>query len=92
MRVCVVCGTSLEGRRADARHCGGPCRAEASLLRAILRGKTTAPYGLSRRTVLSRSASQLVVSAEGESQGELRGPQQIGRGIPRGVQPPYFSR
>jgi hypothetical protein len=44
MRACVICGVSLEGRRADARHCGAPCRAEASLLRAILRGETRTPY------------------------------------------------
>jgi hypothetical protein len=39
MRVCVVCGAPLEGRRVDARHCGGPCRAEASRLKAILSGR-----------------------------------------------------
>jgi hypothetical protein len=44
MRVCVVCGNSLEGRRIDARHCGGPCRAEASRLRAILSGRGSGPY------------------------------------------------
>ena len=26
MRTCDTCGTSIEGRRADARFCGGPCR------------------------------------------------------------------
>jgi hypothetical protein len=87
MRVCVVCGTSLEGRRADARHCG------RSLSRRSQPAQSDSPRQDDRTVrVLSRSASQLVVSAEGESQGELRGPQQIGRGIPRGVQPPYFSR
>ena len=40
----MVCGTSLEGRRADARRCGGPCRAEASRLRAILSGRGSGPY------------------------------------------------
>ena len=44
MRVCVLCGESLEGRRRDARFCGGPCRAEASRLRAILRGSEAVPY------------------------------------------------
>jgi hypothetical protein len=39
MRVCVVRGAPLEGRRVDARHCGGPCRAEASRLKAILSGR-----------------------------------------------------
>ena len=44
MRSCVVCGASLDGRRADARHCGGPCRAEASRLRQILKGSARVPY------------------------------------------------
>lgn len=35
-RCCVVCGLSLTGHRADARHCSGACRAEAARLRAIL--------------------------------------------------------
>jgi hypothetical protein len=29
-RVCVVCGGSFAGRRADARVCGGACRAALS--------------------------------------------------------------
>lgn len=37
-RHCVVCGESLAGRRSDARHCSGPCRAEAARLRGILSG------------------------------------------------------
>jgi len=44
MRSCVVCGTSLEGRRSDALHCDPPCRAEASLLRRILSGSDGVPY------------------------------------------------
>lgn len=43
-RVCVVCNASLVGRRPQARHCGGPCRAEASRIRAILNGSETLPY------------------------------------------------
>lgn len=43
-RVCVVCGASLRGRRSDARHCSGACRAEASRLRAILRGAESADF------------------------------------------------
>jgi hypothetical protein len=39
VRVCVVRGAPLEGRRVDARHCGGPCRAEANRLKAILSGR-----------------------------------------------------
>ncbi|MEN9786182.1 MAG: hypothetical protein RLZZ299_1446 [Pseudomonadota bacterium] len=30
MRTCDTCGTSIEGRRADARFCGGPCRARGA--------------------------------------------------------------
>jgi len=44
LRSCVICGGSLSGRRADARHCGGPCRAEASRLRRILDGVGAPPY------------------------------------------------
>jgi hypothetical protein len=44
MRVCVLCDASLEGRRADARHCSGACRAEASRLRAILSGRGSGSY------------------------------------------------
>ena len=38
-RVCVVCNASLIGHRPHARHCGGPCRAEAARIRGILSGK-----------------------------------------------------
>lgn len=34
MTVCANCGTSLDGYRPQARHCGGPCRAAASRARA----------------------------------------------------------
>jgi hypothetical protein len=30
MRTCDTCGTNIEGRRADARFCGGPCRARGA--------------------------------------------------------------
>lgn len=43
-RHCVVCDASLAGRRRDARHCSGACRADASRLRAILKSSSTAPY------------------------------------------------
>jgi hypothetical protein len=33
MRVCEWCGASLEGRRSDARYCGGACRAADSRAR-----------------------------------------------------------
>jgi hypothetical protein len=38
-RRCCVCGGSLEGRRRQARTCGGACRAEASRLRRLLAGE-----------------------------------------------------
>jgi hypothetical protein len=44
MRSCVVCGQSLEGRRADALHCSGACRAEASRIQRILSGSMPTPY------------------------------------------------
>jgi hypothetical protein len=40
----VVCGVSLEGMRADARHCGSPDRAETGLPSAILSGRAVGPY------------------------------------------------
>lgn len=33
-RACVFCGSSLAGRRRQARHCSGACRAAASRARA----------------------------------------------------------
>ena len=44
MRVCRVCGCSLEGHRRQAAYCGPPCRREACRLRAILAGRNTAEY------------------------------------------------
>jgi hypothetical protein len=38
-RRCVVCGARMEGRRRQARTCGGACRAEASRLRRLLAGE-----------------------------------------------------
>jgi hypothetical protein len=38
-RRCVVCGAPMEGRRRQARTCGGACRAEASRLRRLLAGE-----------------------------------------------------
>jgi hypothetical protein len=43
-RQCCVCGASLRNHREDAVYCGGPCRAEASRLRAILSLSSTAAY------------------------------------------------
>jgi hypothetical protein len=43
-RACVVCGTDITGLRADARCCSGPCRAEASRIRAILNNSASCPY------------------------------------------------
>lgn len=36
---CPLCGAPLEGRRRQARYCGGACRAEASRLRRLLDGE-----------------------------------------------------
>jgi hypothetical protein len=44
MRVCLLCGECLEGRCPQARYCSDPCRAEASRLRAILKGRNSGPY------------------------------------------------
>jgi hypothetical protein len=44
MRVCALCGLSLNGRRSDARFCSPGCRREASRLKAILRGGGAGPY------------------------------------------------
>lgn len=38
IRLCPVCGESLDGRRRHARYCSGACRAEASRLRRLLEG------------------------------------------------------
>jgi hypothetical protein len=38
-RCCVVCGRSLDGRRADTQVCGPVCRRERSRLRALLAGR-----------------------------------------------------
>ena len=54
LEVCVVCGVPLDGRRSDARHCGGPCRAEAARLRAILNGRGSGPY----RSIESRLSAR----------------------------------
>lgn len=58
-RVCVVCGSSLATRRSDAIYCGGPCRAEAARLRAILSGKRGQKYeSLVARLAASRRRTQ----------------------------------
>jgi hypothetical protein len=43
-RVCAICGEALDGRRADARHCGAACRREASRLRRLLAGDPVEGY------------------------------------------------
>jgi hypothetical protein len=42
--VCVVCGVTLAGRRAEALHCSAGCRREAGRLRAIPSGSGSGPY------------------------------------------------
>jgi hypothetical protein len=54
VRACLVCGLSLAGRRADARYCSGPCRAEASRLRAILSGSPAQRYS----SIVERNAAR----------------------------------
>jgi hypothetical protein len=56
MRSCIVCGASLDGMRSDARHCGPPCRAEASRLRGILDGNA-GPYESVRERMAAFSRS-----------------------------------
>ena len=53
-RSCVVCGSSLEGRRRQTRCCSGACRAEAARLRAILSGSGAGTY----RSVAGRLAAR----------------------------------
>jgi hypothetical protein len=43
-RQCGVCGAEMIRHRKDAIFCSPPCRAEASRVRAILRGSGTQPY------------------------------------------------
>ena len=56
MKVCRVCGGSLDGRRQGIKYCAAPCRAEASRLRAILNGDSAAPY----RSLAERFEAQCV--------------------------------
>lgn len=44
-RVCALCGTSLTGRRRQARFCSRACRVEAGRIRAILSPSNPEPYG-----------------------------------------------
>jgi hypothetical protein len=44
LRVCVVCGATLDGRRVDALVCGPACRRERSRILAILSGQPAKPY------------------------------------------------
>lgn len=54
MRVCVVCGVPIDGRRSDARHCSGACRAEAARLRGILRGEGSSEGNVPYRSIEQR--------------------------------------
>lgn len=77
LRHCVVCGSPLIRRRSDARHCSGSCRAEASRIRAILRGEE--PQGYSsvedrvsarqKRTNWAKTTEHEAVAAENEANG-----------------------
>jgi hypothetical protein len=44
LRRCAVCGTSLEGKRANASYCSNACRAEAWRLRRLLAGRPVGRY------------------------------------------------
>ena len=44
MRVCIVCGISLEGRDRRALTCSASCRREAARFRAVLEGRRDGPY------------------------------------------------
>lgn len=65
-RCCVVCGSSLVGRRSDALHCSPPCRSTARLLRAILSASPGQPY-VSR----SQNTFQAVIGVRRRSRGSL---------------------
>ena len=43
-RRCPVCAQTLEGKRADAVYCGGPCRVEAWRIRRLLSGRSAGRY------------------------------------------------
>ena len=44
MRICPVCGASLEGRRKQTKTCSSACRRELSRIRAILGGSEVEGY------------------------------------------------
>jgi hypothetical protein len=44
MRVCPVCGASLEGRRREAVVCSPACRIEHSIRRRLEAGVPVGPY------------------------------------------------
>lgn len=44
MRVCALCGVSLEGHRSNAIYCSSSHRAEGSRLSRLLRGQTVDGY------------------------------------------------
>jgi hypothetical protein len=43
-RTCPGCGTSLQGRRRDARYCSDRCRALASRFRRLANGTGAGKY------------------------------------------------
>jgi hypothetical protein len=44
VRVCLICGESIEQRRSDALTCSPACRRERRRLQAILSGRGDGPY------------------------------------------------
>ena len=43
-RGCPVCGTNLDGQRADAVTCSAACRRELARFRAVVSGQARDPY------------------------------------------------
>ena len=67
-RVCALCGSSLGGRRIDARVCSDPCRIEASRLRRLLAGETVGPYrSVADRLRAARSRTRTPLSDTDDS-------------------------
>jgi len=82
-RVCSVCGTSLEGRRRQARYCGGACRAEASRLRRLLDGEPVDGFA----SVGDRLGRMALRNRTERSDGARAALETIGRGACRASSP-----
>jgi hypothetical protein len=68
VRVCLLCGLSIESMRSDARYCSSPCRTEASRLKAILSGSGNHdPRAGGSSPSSAIDASALLMVARGEA-------------------------